>query len=173
MTLGTGIGGGLILNNELYRGPGFAAGEIGHMPLNENGPACVCGGYGCFEQYVGRRYLQKKTKEIFKKEIVWQEVSALANKGNAKAIAIWKETAHHIGNGLTGLVNLLNPSRVVIGGGVSNCPDFVYQIINDVIKKRAMELPATTVKVVKAKLGSDAPFFGAKVLVEQLRGSRS
>src|SRR3989338_2962808 len=166
ITLGTGIGGGLILDNEIYRGPGFSAGEIGHMPLNEEGPACVCGGYGCFEQYVGRKYLQKKTEKIFNKQLEWEEISAMAKQGNKKAIAIWEETARHIGNGLTGVVNLLNPARIVIGGGVSHCPKFVYKIVNEVIKKRAMKLPASMVKVVKAKLGNDAPFFGAKVLIE-------
>ena len=166
ITLGTGIGGGLIFNNELYRGPGFAAGEIGHMPLNEEGPKCACGGYGCFEQYVGRTYLKKKTKKIFKKQLEWVQVSALANQGDKRAIKIWKETAQHLGNGLTGVVNLLNPLRIVIGGGVSNCPAFVYKIINQVIKKRAMKVQASMVKVVKAKLGNDAALIGAKVLVE-------
>ena len=169
ITLGTGVGGGLVLNNELYRGPGFAAGEVGHMPINEHGPSCVCGGYGCFEQYVGRHYLQKKSGLIFGKKMEWQDVSTLARKGDKRAIIFWKETAQHIGNALTGVVNLLNPSRIIIGGGVSHCPAFVYQTINAVIKKRAMPVQASMVKVIKAKLGNDAALLGAKVLVQSVR----
>jgi glucokinase len=168
ITLGTGLGGGLILNNRLYRGAGFAAGEAGHMPLNEEGPSCKCGSFGCFETYVGNSYLQEKARHIFRKEIALEEVTELAEHGDPRAVHFWQDFGMHIGNGLAGIVNLLNPSRIVVGGGLSNCPAFVFKTIDQVIKRRALEVPAQMVKIVKAKLGNDAPLLGAKVLVESV-----
>ena len=95
ITLGTGVGGGLVLNGELYRGEGFVAGEIGHIPLNEQGPACNCGGMGCFERYVGNRILMDKAASIFGKENIRpQDVFALANRGNALAVRFWRGNRH-------------------------------------------------------------------------------
>ena len=166
MTLGTGVGSGLILDGQLYRGPGFAAGELGHVPLNEEGPACGCGGYGCLESYVGNKRLVARAQEIMKrKEVTLEEMNALAKEGNAGALKFWQETATHIGNGLVGVVNMLNPERIVIGGGVSNNHEFLFKTINAVIKKRAMMTQSSMVKIVRAKLGNDAGILGAQVLV--------
>ena len=170
ITLGTGVGGGLILNNELYRGEGFAAGEVGHVPLNETGPACNCGGFGCFEQYVGNRTLKKKIDEIFRKEeLKIQDVRKLAEKGNKKALRFWQDTAVHIGNGLVGVVNLLNPARIVIGGGISNNHRFLLGKVREVIRTRAMKTQASMVSVVRAKLGDDAGIIGACVLISRMQ----
>jgi len=167
LTLGTGVGGGLILNNALYRGEGFVAGELGHMPLNEKGPKCTCGGWGCFECYVGNASLMKKASKIFKrKNIQPPEIFAMANKGNKRAVSFWNEAADHIGNGLVGIVNLLNPRMIIIGGGVSNNYKYLGKTINSVIKKRAMRVQAKMVTVVRAQLGDDAGIIGAHALVK-------
>ena len=167
MTLGTGVGGGLILNGMLYRGEGFVAGELGHMPLNEKGPDCNCGGSACFEYYVGSGCLLKKAAKIFKrKDIQLPEVFRLAKHGNVRAIRFWEETAVHIGNGLVGVVNLLNLRLIVIGGGVSNNFQFLGKTINAVIRRRAMRVQSKMVKIVRAKLGDDAGIIGAQVLVK-------
>ncbi len=168
MTLGTGVGGGLILNGSLYRGEGFVAGELGHMPLNEKGPDCNCGGSACFEYYVGNGCLLKKAAKIFKrKDIQLPEVFRLAKHGNVRAIRFWEETAVHIGNGLVGVVNLLNLRLIVIGGGVSNNFQFLGKTINAVIRRRAMRVQSKMVKIVRAKLGDDAGIIGAQVLVKE------
>lgn len=173
MTLGTGVGGGLILNNELYRGEGFVAGELGHMPLNEKGPLCNCGGWGCFELYVGNRTLLQKAAKIFKKkDIQLPDVNHLARQGNARAIQFWEEAATHIGNALVGVVNLLNPTLIIIGGGVANNLVFMEKTIMAVIQKRAMKVQAAMVKVVRAQLGDDAGIIGARVLVKEALGER-
>jgi len=167
MTLGTGIGGGLILNGTLYRGHGFVAGEIGHMPINEKGPDCACGGYGCFERYIGNQHLLEKGRKIFKnKNLQLEDIFDLANKGNVRAIQFWEETATHIGNGLVGIVNLLNPQLIIIGGGVSNNFKFLRRTITGIIKQRAMKVQAQMVKVVKSRLGDDAGILGGQVLVK-------
>lgn len=168
MTLGTGVGGGLILNGALYRGEGFVAGELGHMPLNEKGPNCNCGGSGCFEHYVGNDYLLKKAAKIFKKKnIQLPDVFYLAKQGNTHAVRFWEEAATHIGNALVGVVNLLNLRLIVIGGGVSNNYRFLGKTINTVIRRRAMKVQSKMVKIVRAKLGDDAGIKGAQILVKE------
>lgn len=167
ITLGTGVGGGLILNNRLYRGEGFAAGEIGHMPLNEKGPLCNCGGVACFERYVGNGILLKQAVKIFKdKAITLEKIYAMANRKDKKAIRFFEDMATHIGNGLVGVVNLLNPSLIIIGGGVANNYKFLHKTIERVVRKRAMPVQGSMVKIVQAKLGDDAGILGAKMLVD-------
>ena len=162
------MGAGLVLNGALYRGEGFVAGELGHMPLNEKGPDCNCGGWGCFECYVGNGHLLKEARKIFKKNTIeLPDVFYLANQGNVRAIRFWEETAAHIGNALVGVVNLLNPRLIVLGGGVSNNYKFMGKTINAIINKRAMKVQAKMVKIVRAKLSDDAGIIGAQVLVKE------
>jgi len=166
MTLGTGVGGGLIINNELYRGEGFSAGELGHIPLNEEGPPCNCGGKGCLERYVGNKYLLEKAQKLFKKKhISLEEINHLASLGNPKALQFWQETGTYIGLGLVSVVNILNPQRIIIGGGISNASKHLFPVIEETIKTRAMNIPARMVKIVKAKLADEAGIMGAYVLL--------
>jgi len=168
ITLGTGVGGSLILNGKFYYGKGFVAGEIGHMPLNEEGPACGCGGYGCFEKTVGNGPLLDRIAEIFNdKSLTIPDVHRLAVQNDEKALKFWEETATHIGNGLIGVINLLNPPLIIIGGGVSNNHRFLFPTINKVIQRRAMKVQAAMVRIVHAQLGDDAGILGARVLVKE------
>lgn len=168
ITLGTGVGSGLVLNNELYMGEGFVAGEIGHMPLNEDGPVCSCGSYACFQAYVGnRQLLERAGKILHKKDLTFLDLRRLARRGDRRALAFWKEAATRIGINLVGVVNLLNPPLIIIGGGVSNNHEFLFSTIRRVIKRRAMSVHAAMVKIVRTKLGDDAGIIGAQVLVNQ------
>ena len=167
ITLGTGIGSGLILNNALYRGEGFVAGELGHVPLNEQGPKCNCGGVGCFERYVGNTYLLEKAVKIFENQnITLEEIYKLASQGDQRALKFWEDTATHIGNGLVGVVNLLNPRLIIVGGGVSHNHKFLFPTMRKIIKNRAMSVQASMVKIVRANLATDAGILGAQVLVQ-------
>ncbi len=166
LTLGTGVGSGLILDNHLYRGSANGAGELGHMPLNEEGPACNCGGFGCFEKYVGNRALFALASRMMgKPEMTTQKMFALASDGNLKALKFWKVAATHIGNGMVGIINLFNPELIVIGGGVANNEKYLFPVIREVIKKRSMVLQGSMVKIKRAKFGDDAGIIGAQVLV--------
>lgn len=168
ITLGTGVGGGLVLNGELYRGEGFVAGEIGHIPLNERGPGCNCGGIGCFERYVGNHILMAKAAKMFnKKNIRIEDVFDLANRGDVRAVRFWRETATHIGNALIGVINLLNPRLIVIGGGVANNYKFLEKTIQKVIRRRAMKIQRDMVRIVRARLGDEAGILGAHILVKE------
>jgi glucokinase len=167
VTLGTGVGGGLIIDNKIYRGEGSAAGEVGHIPLNEKGPRCNCGGVGCLERYVGNQYLLAKAKKIFRnRHLTLETVDTLAEQGDKRALRFWEETGTHIGNALVGVVNMFNPRKIVIGGGISKAHRRLFQAIEQTIKRRAMSVQASMVEVVKSKLGDNAAIMGTCVLVQ-------
>jgi len=168
LTLGTGVGGGLIIEGKLFRGSSYAAGEIGHIPINENGPVCACGGKACLEAYVGNRRIAAIIRKVFKKDISLEEVSSLAEKNNKKALQVWEDAAGKLGLALAGVVNLLNPDRIVIGGGVANAGRVLFAKIEETIISRAMPVQAKKVKIFKAKLGNDAGMLGAALLVKDL-----
>lgn len=167
LTLGTGVGGGLIIEGNLYRGSNFASGEIGHIPLNEEGPACNCGGVACLETYIGNNQLKIKAKRLFRRGISLEELSQLAKQRNPKALKLWSDVGRHLGIGLSGVVNLLNPDVIVIGGGIANVGKALFTQVKQIILKRAMSVQAKHVKVLKARLGSDAGLIGAAILVRE------
>lgn len=165
LTLGTGVGGGIIVNGSLYRGSSLVAGEIGHIPLNEIGPKCNCGGIGCLERYIGNRYILENARKVFGKSITLERISLLASKGNLGAIKIWKAVAGHLGVALSGVINFFNPDCIVIGGGVADAGRIILDNVIKVIKMRAMPAQAKTVRILKAKLGNNAGMIGAGLLV--------
>jgi len=180
ITLGTGVGGGLILDSRLYRGSDYAAGEFGHVPINIDGPKCKCGGWACVEAYAGNHYIirdvvariKKGEKTLIKKlvggklsKITPETIDEAARKGDRFAKQVWVDVGNKIGIGLAGVVNLLNVEKIVIGGGVAKAGKLLFDSIKKTITTRAMNLPAKTVKVVKAKLGYDAGVIGAATLV--------
>ena len=187
LTLGTGVGGALIINGKLYYGTVLTAAEIGHIPVNVNGPLCNCGGHGCLERYVGNRFIVERATgaiESGQKSIITELaggdlekitpelISQAALRGDALAVEIWNEVGRYIGVAVAGLVNLLNPEIVIIGGGVANADSLVFDPIRQTIKERAMKMFARMVKVVPAKLGKDAGMIGAGILVWEKKGTK-
>ncbi|MFH0753412.1 MAG: ROK family protein [Candidatus Omnitrophota bacterium] len=165
ITLGTGVGAGLILGGAIYRGPGFAAGEIGHMPYGD-GPACGCGGSGCFERYVGNKELQRLAAKLFNKDdIKLEDIYGKAVEGKHKALKFWDMAGERIGQGLVGPVNLLNPQAIVIGGGVSRSFAFLEPAMARTLRQRAMRTQGEMVRIIKAQLDDDAGIIGARVLL--------
>jgi len=165
LTLGTGVGGGIIIDGKLYRGGSMLAGEIGHMPINETGPECNCGGIACLERYVGNRYILERAKKAFGGNITLEALTGFAKSGDKKAIAIWADVAEKLGVALTGVVNLLNPDKIVIGGGVSMAGGLILGPLRKQIKARAMKGHARHVKISLAGLGNDAGIIGASLLL--------
>ena len=161
LTLGTGVGGGIILNGEIYRGTSYAAGEIGHVVIQEHGKECACGGKGCLEAYIGNRQIMVLGKGRYDSP---KGISDAARKGDPAAVAIWKEVGTHLGVALSSAINLLNPEKIVIGGGVANAGAFLFNEVRKTVKERAMKGPADSVRIVKAQLGEDAGIVGAAVL---------
>lgn len=167
LTLGTGIGGGLIINNALYRGADNAAGEAGHLPVNEHGPRCGCGARGCLETYVGNNSILKAGRRLFGSRITLEKISALARSNNRKAVNFWAQVGKDLGLSLSGIVNLLNLDVIVLGGGVAKAGSVLFNSVRRTILGRAMRVQAKRIKIVKAKLGTDAGLIGAGYLVEE------
>lgn len=180
IALGTGVGGGLIFDGRLYRGSSYAAGEVGHIPINEDGPKCNCGGRACMEAYVGINYIIRDVVEKIRSgvktsiteivkgdltKITPMEISKAADAGDEFAKNVYLKLGQKIGIGLTGVVNLLNLEKIVIGGGVAEAGKILFDSITNTINERAMKLSAKTVKVIKAKFGYDAGLVGAATLV--------
>lgn len=182
LTLGTGVGGGLILDGKLYRGTTFSAGEIGHIPLNEDGPKCNCGGVACLERYVGNRYIVEEAVRKIKdgystiiSDLIKNDFSkltseilsyALKNK-DPVAEEIWENVGKKIGIVLAGVVNLLNPELIIIGGGISQVGEFLFKTIRETLRERAMSIPKEKVKIVSAKLKDNAGIIGAGILAKE------
>jgi len=167
LTLGTGVGAGIIIGGKIYRGMANLAGELGHLPLNIKGPLCNCGGRACLESYIGNRRILELAKDSFKRKISLEELSELAKKNNKKALKIWLKVAEYLGVALSGVINLLNPDCIVIGGGVANAGKVLFKQVKRTILKRAMPNQARQVKIYKAKLGSDAGLIGAAIMVKE------
>jgi glucokinase len=167
LTLGTGVGAGLIINRSLYRAKTFAAGEIGHIPINETGPKCNCGGIACVETYVGNKRIEARAKKVFGYSISPERLSALAKRGDKKAIKLWSEVGTQLGVCFVGVVNLLSPDYIVIGGGVAKAGKTLFDAAKKTILSRAMKIQARHVRIVSAKLGIDAGLIGAAILVRE------
>ncbi len=168
ITLGTGVGGGLILNGRIYRGSRGVAGEIGHFPLVPWGKNCSCGGRGCVERYVGNRTLLSWARRngIIKRGESLEDITARAKQGDSSAIEFWDKVAYTMAPVLVGVVNLLNPDVVVVGGGVSGAGRFVLSPLKKYIKAYAMKVQARSVRIVQAKLRNDAGLIGAAMLLD-------
>lgn len=167
MTLGTGIGGGIIIEGKLYRGFNNAAGEVGHLPINERGSSCNCGRSGCLEAYIGNSRILNAARKEFKRTISLEELSLLAAKGNRPAIRIWRSVGKRLGFALAGVVNILNLDAVVMGGGVSNAGRVLFDSAKESLQNQAMSVQGGHVKIFRAKLGNDAGLIGAAIMVRE------
>ena len=179
LTLGTGVGGGIVMDGKLFHGYRYSAAEIGHMVLNENGPLCGCGSRGCIETYIGSGYFVKEVqkrlkagrKSILKSWIAGGRktlspflVGQAARAGDAFAREVWEDTGEHLGTLLAGLVNVLNPERIILGGGIAQNRKFLFGPVTRTLKKKAFPIAGHSVKVVPAALGVDAGLIGAAAL---------
>ena len=171
MTLGTGIGGGIIIEGKLYRGFNNAAGEVGHLPINERGSSCNCGRSGCLEAYIGNSRILNAARKEFKRTISLEELSLLAAKGNRSAIRIWRRVGKRLGFALAGVVNILNLDAVVMGGGVSNAGRVLFDSAKESLQNQAMSVQGGHVRIFRAKLGNDAGLIGAAIMVREGQAS--
>jgi glucokinase len=170
ITLGTGVGGGLILEGRLYRGSTYAAGEAGHIPISEDGPDCGCGSHGCLESYIGNRRILARARAVFGGGISLEELSRKARRGVPAAAKIWSDAGVKLGIALAGVVNLLNPDVIVIGGGVANAGAPLFDIVRKTIARRAMPMQARHVRIRRAAL-ADPGIIGACLLVKEETGT--
>lgn len=180
ITVGTGIGSGLVVNGQLVRGAANAAGEIGHIKLQmKDGPICGCGDTGCLEAFasgpsivaMAQDYLKSGKSTKFREmagdgEITPYIVAKAAEAGDPVAKRIFTIIGEYVGMGLVSVINLLNPEKVIIGGGVAEAGDLLLEPIRKTIKERAMVVARESVEIVPAELGNSAGVIGASMLVE-------
>lgn len=180
ITVGTGIGSGIVINGKIVRGASNAAGEIGHIKLQaEGGPLCGCGDSGCLEAFasgpaivaMAQDYLKGGKSSKFAElagdgEITPYIVAKAAEAGDPVAKRIFEIMGYRIGIGLTSVINLLNPEKVIIGGGVAECGDLLLEPIRKTVKTRAMKVAGETVEIVPAELGNSAGVIGASMLID-------
>lgn len=182
ITVGTGIGSGIVINGKVVRGATNAAGELGHIKLQMNGgPICGCGDTGCLEAFASGPAIVAMAQEYIKggKSTKFREMAAVeggeitpymvakaAEEGDPVAKRIFEIVGKYIGIGLTSVINLLNPERVIIGGGVAESGELLLGPIRKTIKERAMVVAGNAVEIVPAQLGNSAGVIGASMLIE-------
>ncbi len=180
VTLGTGVGGGIIIDGKIFRGPFGGAGELGHITIDYNGPRCNCGNRGCVEAYIGQRYLSKRTVEKLQNhkqskivELVNGDLSKVdpsiiaqaAQQGDEFAVNVLKETGMFLGVALASVLNLFDLRFIVVGGGVAGAGKPLFYAITETVKSRVLKPIAGEVEVVPAQLGDATGILGAAALV--------
>ena len=181
VTLGTGVGGGIIINKKLYRGNTGTAGEIGHITIVPDGNKCNCGNTGCAETYIGVRHVvrdavnllkEKKSKYIMKlanndiKQITPKLLSEAAQKGDIVAKQVWVNAGQKLGILLSDIINFINPDYIVLCGGISNAGKLIIEPAKQQIKIRAFKTASKLCKIVISKYTSKLGVVGAAMLVK-------
>ena len=172
VTLGTGVGGGIILDSKLWRGVDGAAAEIGHMCVDPfGGVACTCGSRGCLEVFASATAIVRMTREASprypesilqcQKDLTAKTIFVAGQEGDELALEIFRRMGMYLGIGLANLINILNPEMIVIGGGVVNGWDLFEKHMHQQVEERAFPLLAARVKIARAKCGDDAGLLGA------------
>lgn len=161
----SGVGAGLVIDGHIYRGPGGTAGEIGHITLDESGPVCRCGNRGCLETFTAARYVLPLLKPSHGPDLTMERMVQLAREGDPGCRRVIGDVGRHIGSGVANLCNLLNPSRVVLGGSLAEAGELVLGPIRDSVSRYAIPSAARQLSVLPGALGGRAEVLGALALV--------
>jgi glucokinase len=179
ITVSTGVGGGLILGGKLYRGFTDGAGEIGHMTILPYGPLCSCGNRGCLEAVASGTAIAREARELVARgagqvilaaaegnpgKINAAVVASAALGGDSEAVSIITGAAGSLGIGIANILNLLNPSLVVLGGGVMETGELIWEEVKKEVRNRALEAARDVARLVPAELGGRAGVMGAIAL---------
>lgn len=176
LTIGTGIGGGLILDNKLYHGASDAAGEIGHTTIDSTGRRCKCGNYGCLEAYASGPAIAERAREVLEgnedsmlpsmvdgdlSRITAQTVFEASKQGDRVALEVVRDTAHFLGVGISNLINIFNPDTFVIAGGVTQAGDLLFDPLRAEVRRRAFKTAVDACRIVPGALPLSAGVVGA------------
>lgn len=180
ITLGTGVGGGIILGGKLWSGADGMGGEVGHMTIYPDGALCNCGNYGCLESYASATAVRRMVRETLAKtevktvlrdrvpetdpDDIPEVVMKAALEGDAASIDIWERFGVALGIGMASLVNILNVEMIVLGGGVARAWDMFIGPARAELKKRGLRAPSERVVIERAKLNGDEGILGAAYL---------
>lgn len=178
VTLGTGVGSGIIIDNKIYLGCNGAAGELGHMVIVADGLPCACGRRGCFEQYASATALIRMTREEMEAHLeskMWEIAGSLAG-ANGKTAFDARRAGDPIGSqvvetyvkylaaGLVNVINIFQPEAIILGGGISKEGDYLLDLLRDIIERERYSRGEHQAKLLIAKLGNDAGIVGASQL---------
>lgn len=179
LTLGTGIGSGLIVNRQLYLGSLAYVGEVGHSLVELNGRPCSCGNNGCLETYASGSAIQKRGREMIddyqmliqdeQKGLTTPDIFLAAEQGHPQAQQVVAEAVAYLGMGIVNLIHLFGPEKVIISGGMSNAETLILEPVQAFVRERSYGNVAELVEVTKAKLGEYAPMIGAAFLYQDDR----
>ena len=185
ITIGTGIGGGLIINGELFHGASDVAGEIGHTTIELNGRLCKCGNYGCLEAYASGPAIATRAREALVRDdaasllpslvdgqldrITAETVYTAAKKGDGLANEIVRDTARYLGAGIATLLNVINPDVVVVAGGVTAAGDALFVPLRTEVRRRAFKPAVDATKIVPAELPGTAGVVGAVAVFKMVQ----
>ncbi len=172
VTLGTGVGGGIILDGKLWRGVNGSAAEIGHIGVDPfAGVACTCGSRGCLEVYASATAIVRMTREARPRypnsvlhdteDLTSAKIYQAGKEGDELAIEVFRRMGVYLGIGLASLINVLDPDIVIIGGGLSNGWELFEKHMHQQVMERAFPIPARRVKILRAQCGDDAGLLGA------------
>jgi glucokinase len=175
ITLGTGVGGGIILDGRVWHGEDGMAAEVGHTTVNPEGPQCQCGNTGCLEVYASASGIVREVKRRLKREdsllkksfqgredhFTARDVFRAAKTGDPVSLRVIQQMGHYLGVGIANLVNLFNPELIVLAGGVTAAWKDFIPIVREEVQVRAFEVPRKRAKIVRAKLGDHAGIIGA------------
>ena len=181
ITLGTGVGGGLILNGQLYRGAQLGAGEAGHMSIDYRGVPGPYGNFGALERYVGNNQIAGRALELYSaagvektlEQCAPAELAQAARSGDAIARGVWEAVGAEVGAALASIVWLLNPDTIVIGGGVAKARELLFEPILKSLRGRTLAVFHEHLRVVAATLDNDAGIIGNAALALDSLDSRS
>ena len=173
----SGIGAGIFTGGMPYRGTGGSAGEVGHIVVDENGPRCGCGNYGCLETMASTGRIIEKARKMVRQGVVsslndyenvdsmsLENIVAAARAGDGAAMNLLDETARYLGIALSNLVNTLNPSRIVLGKDFTVYGDLVMGTLRSVIDGKALKRPASNVELMISEIGNRASTLGAAII---------
>jgi glucokinase len=177
LTLGTGVGGGLVLMGQLLRGPDGTAGEIGHICVERDGRQCNCGARGCLEQYASVSGMVKTARMRIEQggldtaliemcegnldNLTGKMISDAIEQGDAFAKWVMEETGRWLGVGIGSIINLLNPEMVVLAGGMIAAGDVLFTPVRETARAQSFEVPGKRAEIIPAGLGGDAGVIGA------------
>jgi glucokinase len=169
LTIGTGIGGGILIEGDLFRGSRYAGAELGHVSIKLNGLKCRCGGQGCLERYASATAMidhyvkntSKKNRSVIKDNINVKQIFKFLKEGDQTARETIELSTYYLGRGIANYLNIFNPTIVIIGGGVAEAGVDYIGRVKRVAFDYAMECSKQKVKIVKARLGNKAGYMGA------------
>jgi len=179
VTVGTGVGGGLIIDGKLYRGTSGSAAEIGHLTLYPEGLPCPCGNQGCLERYVGARAMIQEAQRAIQAgkssliaRLVQNDLSKItplilqeaARRHDKLALQLWNQVGERLGIGLASLINVFNPEWIVLAGGLSRAGSLLVDPVRRTIMKRSFPSAAAAAKLIISKLNQDLGIVGAGLI---------